>query len=67
MGLCMKKAKQTSLSSRQTLGLNRFFTALDPAGPYFSVDEDGNSIHKSDGDFVDVIHTNSGPLWQVRN
>ena len=31
------------------------------------VDEDGNSIHKSDGDFVDVIHTNSGPLWQVRN
>ena len=41
-------------------------TALDPAGPWFSVSDDGNSVHKTDANLVDVIHTNSGPIYQVR-
>ncbi len=39
--------------------------ALDPAGPWFSVSDDGNSVHRTDANLVDVIHTNSGPIYQV--
>ena len=27
--------------------------------------DDGNSVHKGDAHLVDVIHTNSGPIYEV--
>jgi len=38
-------------------------TGLDPAKPYFDVTDISNRIQKSDAHFVDIIHTNSGDMW----
>jgi len=40
-------------------------TALDPAGPWFDVTAVSNRVAKTDADFVDVIHTNSGSLLNL--
>ena len=39
--------------------------ALDPAGPWFDVAAATNRISKTDANFVDIIHTNSGTLFNV--
>jgi len=38
-------------------------TGLDPAKPWFDVTDESNRIQISDAKFVDIIHTNSGDLW----
>ena len=40
--------------------------ALDPAKPWFDVTAETNTISKDDAQLVDVIHTNSGFLLNVR-
>lgn len=37
-------------------------TGLDPAGPFFSLNDTDTRLDLTDGDFVDVIHTNGGTL-----
>ena len=37
---------------------------LDPAKPYFDVVSVDKRIQSKDAIFVDIIHTNSGELWQ---
>jgi len=39
-------------------------TGLDPAKPWFDFTSLDNRIHKTDATVVDIIHTNSGELWQ---
>jgi len=41
-------------------------TALDPARPWFDGENRPLRINKHDADFVDVIHTNSGLMFEVR-
>ena len=38
------------------------WAGLDPAGPFFSLNDTETRLDASDGDFVDVIHTNGGTL-----
>jgi pimeloyl-ACP methyl ester carboxylesterase len=40
-------------------------TALDPAGPYFDVQPAEKRVMKTDAEFVDVIHTNSGSILSL--
>ena len=40
--------------------------ALDPAKPWFDVSAASNTIRKDDAQLVDVMHTNSGFLLNVR-
>ena len=40
-------------------------SALDPAAPWFEQTKEEHSMSKEDAEFVDVIHTNSGSLFQV--
>jgi len=42
-------------------------SALDPAKPWFDGSNRPQRIGKNDADFVDVIHTNSGSIVDVRN
>jgi hypothetical protein len=35
---------------------------LDPAGPFFSLNDTETRLDTTDADFVDVIHTDSGSL-----
>lgn len=35
---------------------------LDPAGPFFSLNDTETRLDTTDADFVDIIHTNSGTL-----
>ena len=37
---------------------------LDPAKPWFDITSPSNSLNKEDGEFVDVIHTNSGEIYE---
>ncbi|XP_046645780.1 pancreatic lipase-related protein 2-like [Daphnia pulicaria] len=39
-------------------------TGLDPAAPGFSVNDTETRLDPTDGDFVDIVHTNSGSLIQ---
>ena len=41
-------------------------TALDPAKPWFDGSNRPQRISKNDADFVDVIHTNSGSITEVK-
>ena len=36
---------------------------MEPAKPYFDIVDIEHRIQSTDGQFVDVIHTNSGNLW----
>ena len=51
----------------QKLGLGKIgrITALDPAKPWFDGSNRPQRISKSDAEFVDVIHTNSGSIIEV--
>ncbi len=41
-------------------------TGLDPAKPWFDEElEERRSLNKYDADFVDIIHSNGGHLWEV--
>ena len=40
----------------------KFVAGLDPAGPFFSLNDTETRLDASDGDFVDIIHTNGGTL-----
>ena len=42
-----------------------FFVALDPASPWFEQTRVEHRVSKTDAEFVDVIHTNSGLLVTV--
>merc|ERR1719414_159164 len=39
-------------------------TGLDPAKPWFDITSPDNRIQKTDATVVDIIHTNSGNLWE---
>ena len=41
--------------------------ALDPAKPWFDLTDSSNKISKDDAELVDVLHTNSGFLLDVRS
>eukprot|EP00094_Tigriopus_californicus_P011914 TCALIF_11509-PA protein Name:"Similar to PNLIP Pancreatic triacylglycerol lipase (Oryctolagus cuniculus)" AED:0.24 eAED:0.24 QI:0/0/0/1/1/1/2/0/197 len=41
-------------------------SGLDPARPYFEILDPALQLNKNDGEYVDVIHTNSGSLINVR-
>ena len=43
-----------------------YFPGLDPALPAFDFATKENRLDKEDADLVDVIHTNSGMIWEVR-
>lgn len=45
------------------LGKLKRVTGLDPAEPFFDLAGPDDRIDKSDAEFVDIIHTNSGMLW----
>lgn len=49
----------------QELGLGKLprITGLDPAQPAFDLAGPGGRLDHGDAEFVDVIHTNSGMLW----
>ena len=47
-----------------TMGTVPRITGLDPACPQFSVQDTDSRLDQSDGQFVDVIHTNSGSLME---
>ena len=42
------------------------YLALDPAKPWFDLSAASNTIRKDDAQLVDVMHTNSGFLLNVR-
>ena len=41
------------------------FTGLDPAKPWFDLAGADARILITDADLVDIIHTNSGNMWDV--
>ena len=41
------------------------FPGLEPAHPGFSYANIANRLTKEDAEFVDVVHTNSGSVWEV--
>jgi len=45
------------------LGVLERVTGLDPAEPFFDIAGPKERIDKSDAKFVDIVHTNSGMLW----
>ena len=49
----------------QSMGLGKIkqITGLDPAYPFFELHGPEDRIDKSDAEFVQIIHTNSGFLW----
>ena len=51
----------------QELGLPKLarITGLDPAQPAFDLAGPAGRLDKGDAEFVDVVHTNSGMLWEV--
>ena len=51
----------------QTLGLGKLarITGLEPAYPTFEFAGPSERLSDEDADFVAVIHTNSGMLWDV--
>ena len=50
---------------RSGLGNVGRITALDPAKPWFDGSNRPHRISKHDADFVDVIHTNGGEVYEV--
>merc|ERR1711936_2074 len=56
-GFLAKKVKEMGLGTLERV------TGLDPAEPFFDIAGPKDRIDKSDAKFVDIIHTNSGMLW----
>ena len=57
------------ISSLSLIHLKNIFltiSALDPAKPWFDFSDSSNRLSKEDAQLVDVIHTNSGDLLDVR-
>lgn len=48
------------------LGKVARLSGLDPAAPWFDIQDPSLRLTKDDGDLVDVVHTNSGELVDVR-
>jgi len=50
----------------QEMGLGKLkrVTGLDPAEPFFDIAGPAERIDKSDAEFVQILHTNSGMLWE---
>ena len=46
------------------LGTLKRITGLDPADPGFGLNGPDGRLDKTDAEFVDVLHTNSGMLWE---
>jgi len=46
------------------LGKLKRITGLDPALPFFELADETGRIDKSDAEFVDIVHVNSGWLWE---
>merc|ERR1712098_150565 len=48
------------------MGLGKIsrMTGLDPAFPFFELQGSEGRIDKSDAEFVQIVHTNSGFLWE---
>ena len=46
------------------LGKLKRITGLDPAFPFFELAGPDGRIDKSDAEFVQIVHTNSGFLWE---
>ena len=42
-----------------------FISGLDPAKPYFDISAEELRIQSTDAEFVDIIHTNSGQIWEA--
>ena len=42
-----------------------YFQALDPAGPWFDLQQGNNRLQRTDAKYVDVIHTNQGNILNV--
>eukprot|EP00091_Calanus_sinicus_P018033 TRINITY_DN3997_c0_g1_i3.p1 TRINITY_DN3997_c0_g1~~TRINITY_DN3997_c0_g1_i3.p1 ORF type:complete len:260 (-),score=80.25 TRINITY_DN3997_c0_g1_i3:84-818(-) len=49
----------------QEMGLGKLkrVTGLDPAQPFFDIAGPEERIDKDDADFVQIVHTNSGMIW----
>ncbi len=43
-----------------------YISALDPAGPWFDLHGGASRLQKNDAKFVDVVHSNQGPLVNVK-
>ncbi|XP_060516291.1 pancreatic triacylglycerol lipase-like isoform X7 [Cylas formicarius] len=52
----------TGNAGAATRGRIRYLVGLDPAGPLFSERDTSNRLDPTDGQFVQVIHTNDGVL-----
>ena len=51
-----------SLSGGMKIGR---ITGLDPAKPWFDMTKESNRLNKTDAEFVDIVHTNSGEIYDV--
>jgi len=49
-----------SLSGGMKIGR---ITGLDPAKPWFDMTKESNRLNKTDAEFVDIVHTNSGEIY----
>ena len=66
--LAFKNSAGNSLSrSPSGSGLTEILNAaLEPAAPYINLMDSSVWVNKTDANFVDVLHTNSAPLFLVR-
>ena len=58
VGFCAKKLQETGVGKIKRL------TGLDPAFPFFELAGVHGRLDKSDAELVQIVHTNSGWLWQ---
>lgn len=58
VGFIAKEVKKMGLGKVSRM------TGLDPAFPFFELQGPEGRIDKSDAEFVQIVHTNSGFLWE---